>query len=88
MLLDRKHCADAVVPETPKGFEPVFALYHKNCLPVFEKALQQGSKSIFSLYAQLNVHFLNWHDMPGGWEKSLMNINTPEDMDKIKEDAK
>ncbi len=88
MLLERRHSADAVVPETPSGFEPVFALYHKNCLPVFEKALQLGRKSIFNLYAELNVHFLNWCDMPEGWEKSLININTPADRDKIREEAK
>lgn len=88
MLLERRRYADAVVPETPSGFEPVFALYNKNCLPIFEKALQQGRKSIFSLYTELNVHFLNWHDMPEGWEKSLMNINTPEDMDKLVEITK
>jgi molybdopterin-guanine dinucleotide biosynthesis protein A len=86
MLLEKRNGVDAVVPETPEGYEPVFALYHKNCLPIFEKALQQGRKRIISLYPELNVHFLNWRDMPGGWETSLMNINTPEDIAKIKEE--
>jgi molybdopterin-guanine dinucleotide biosynthesis protein A len=76
---------DAVIPETPKGYEPVFAFYHKNCLPTFERALQEGRKSIFSLYPKLNVRFLKWQDMPEGWEKSLLNVNTPEDLKKVKE---
>ena len=85
MLLELRGCSDAVVPRGQQGYEPVFALYHKNCLPVFEAALQQGRKSIFSLYPQLNIHYLNCQDMPAGWEKSLMNINTPEDLIKAKE---
>ena len=84
-LLFRLHeGADAVVPQTPGGYEPVFAFYHKRCLPIFEDALIRGRKSIFALYPQLNVRFLEWQDMPAGWEKSMLNINTPEDLERIK----
>lgn len=78
--------ADAIVPRTPDGYEPVFAFYHKRCLPVFEDALKRGKKSIFALYPQLNVRCLDWQDMPTDWEKSLLNINTPDDLLKIKEE--
>ena len=88
LLLSLRCGVDAVVPETPCGYEPVFALYHKNCLSIFEKNLQQGRKSIHNLYPELNAHFLNWRDMPAGWEKSFMNINAPDDMSKIKENIK
>lgn len=85
LLFELREGADAVVPQTPVGYEPVFALYHKRCLPVFEGALKAGRKSIFALYPLLNVRTLKWRDMPSGWEKSLTNINTPEDLRKIKE---
>jgi len=86
-LLFRLHeGADAVVPQTPGGYEPVFAFYHKRCLTVFEDALKRGRKSIFTLYPQLNVRFLEWQNMPAGWEKSMLNINTPQDLEKIKKD--
>jgi len=84
-LYELREGVDAVVPQTPAGYEPVFALYHKRCIPVFEAALKAGKRSIFSLYPQLNVRFLKWHDMPEGWERSLLNINTQEDLLKIKE---
>lgn len=84
-LYELREGVDAVVPQTPTGYEPVFALYHKRCLSVFEAALKAGKRSIFSLYPQLNVRFLKWHDMPEGWEKSLLNVNTPEDLKKVKE---
>jgi molybdopterin-guanine dinucleotide biosynthesis protein A len=32
-LLKQRNDYDLVVPRTPQGLEPVFALYHKNCLP-------------------------------------------------------
>ena len=84
-LLFRMHeGADVVVPQTPGGYEPVFAFYHKRCLPVFEDALKRGRKSIFALYQQLNVRFLDWQNMPAGWEKSMLNINTPKDLERIK----
>ena len=86
-LLFRLHeGADAVVPQTPGGYEPVFAFYHKRCLPVFEDALKRGRKSIFALYPQLNVRVLEWWKMPADWEKSMLNINTPEDLERIKKD--
>lgn len=80
--------ADAVVPQTPHGYEPVFAFYHKNCLPVFSDALKSGRKSIHSLFPLLNVHFLTWQNMPADWQKNFMNINTPEDLAKIRKDHK
>lgn len=86
LLFSMNEGADAVVPQTPGGYEPVFAFYHKRCLHVFEDALKRGRKSIFALYPQLNVRFLEWQNMPAGWEKSMLNINTPEDLEKIKKD--
>ena len=85
LLYDLREEVDVVVPKTPAGYEPVFAFYHKRCLPIFDEALRNGRNSIFSLYPQLKVSFLEWKDMPRGWEKSLLNINTREDLLNIKE---
>ena len=85
LLYDLREGVDAVVPKTPAGYEPVFAFYHKRCLPIFDEALRNGRNSIFSLYPQLKVSFLEWKDMPRGWEKSLLNINTREELLKIGE---
>ena len=79
---------DAVVPESPAGYEPLFALYHKTCLPVFEDALKHDRPSIHQLYPRLQVRYLNWHEMPTGWDRSLLNLNTPDDLKTILEDAK
>lgn len=81
LLCRRDH--DAVVPRTPAGLEPVFALYHKRCLPVIEALLEQKKFRIYALYQQIDVHFLNPEELPSNWHRSLLNLNTPEDLARI-----
>lgn len=86
LLLQHRTGCDAVVPRTPAGLEPVFALYHKRCLPQMEAMLQQGRYQIYDFYQRLAVHYLDWHDLPPGWERSLLNINTREQLKRIREE--
>jgi molybdopterin-guanine dinucleotide biosynthesis protein A len=88
MLLQYPDGYDAVVPRTPKGYEPVFALYHKNCLPHMESMLRNNEFRIYDFYLRINVRYLNWHELPEGWERSLLNVNTPEDLARVKEETK
>jgi molybdopterin-guanine dinucleotide biosynthesis protein A len=86
LLLKHRNGADAVVPRTPQGYEPVFALYHKNCLPHMEEMLQQGQYRIYDFYQRIKVHYLDWSQMPTGWERSLLNINTPEQLEQLQKE--
>ena len=86
LLLKHRNGADAVIPRTPKGYEPVFALYHKNCLPHMEEMLQQGQYRIYDFYQRIKVHYLDWSQMPTGWERSLLNINTPEQLEELQKE--
>lgn len=88
VLLNHRSGYDAVVPRTPKGYEPVFALYHRNCLPHMENMLRNNHYRIYDFYQRIKVHFLMWEEMPYGWERSLVNINTPEELARIKEEKK
>jgi molybdopterin-guanine dinucleotide biosynthesis protein A len=85
LLVKHRNGFDAVVPRTPKGYEPVFALYHKNCLPQMEAMLRQGQYRIYDFYQRINIHYLDWQQMPDDWELSLLNINTPEQLARLKE---
>jgi molybdopterin-guanine dinucleotide biosynthesis protein A len=85
LLLKNRNGYDAVVPRTPAGYEPVFALYHKSCLPHMEKMLQQGQYRIYDFYRKIKVHYLDWQQMPEGWERALLNINTPEQLAQLME---
>jgi molybdopterin-guanine dinucleotide biosynthesis protein A len=84
-LLAERSGFDAVVPRTPEGYEPVFALYHKNCLPQMEAMLQQNEFRIYDFYQRIRIRYLGPADLPEGWERSLINLNTPAQLARIKE---
>ena len=80
---------DAVVPATDNGLEPLFALYHKSCLPAMQAALEAGNYRITSVLHHLNVNTIPQEQMktvdPGG--RGLLNINTPQDYAACREEA-
>ena len=82
-ILAHRGSCDVVVPRTPGGFEPVFALYHKNCFPIMEAMLARGEFRIYDFYNQVRVRYLAAEELPAGWERALINLNTPEDLRRI-----
>lgn len=70
---------DLVIPRV-KGFaEPLFGLYRKTALPVMEKALTQGTRSIQDIFRLLDTRYVSPREMRvyDPELKSLTNINTP-----------
>ncbi len=86
-LLPYRHNYEAVVPRTPAGFEPVFALYHKDCLPVMEQMLRAGNYRIYDFYDRIRVRVVETQEMPAGWETSLINLNSPHDLQQLGQEA-
>ena len=82
-LLEHRDGFDAVVPRTPKGYEPVFALYHRNCLPQMEAMLRQNRFRIYDFYQRIRIRYLDPPELPEGWQRSLINVNTPQDLARI-----
>jgi molybdopterin-guanine dinucleotide biosynthesis protein A len=70
--------ADAVVPRSPDGRpEPLFAIYHRRCLPVAEAVLAAGGRRFGELLAEVRVRWVEAAELPGqGWAR---NLNTPAD---------
>lgn len=85
ILLAERKGYDAVVPRTPDGFEPLFALYHKNCLPEIRDMLERGEFCVFDFYPLKKIRYVNVSELPQNWRLSLMNVNTPEEYDSIME---
>jgi molybdopterin-guanine dinucleotide biosynthesis protein A len=83
LLISKRDGFDAVVPRTPGGYEPVFALYKKSCLPHMEAMLRNNEYRIYDFYQRIRVHYLDWSSLPNNWERSLMNINTPEQLRQL-----
>lgn len=86
VLLDNRSGVDAVVPKTAAGYEPVFALYHKNCLPQMEAMLEQSQFRIYDFYQRIAIRYLEPPNLPDGWQRALININTPEQLTQIKKE--
>ncbi|BCR03706.1 hypothetical protein DESUT3_07750 [Desulfuromonas versatilis] len=82
-ILARKDGWDVVVPRSPAGLEPVFALYHKNCLGPMERMLARGDFRIYDFYHQVHVRYLDSETLPAGWARALRNLNTPEDLRRM-----
>ena len=84
-LLAGRAGADAVVPRTPRGYEPLFALYHRRCLPRMDAMLKAGRYRVTELYPQIRLRTLDWQLLPEGWERGLLNVNTPQQLQQIEE---
>ncbi|PLX82116.1 MAG: molybdenum cofactor guanylyltransferase [Desulfuromonas sp.] len=84
LLISMRNGFDAVVPRTPGGYEPVFALYRKSCLPYMKAMLSNNEFRIYDFYPKINVHYLDWLSLPNNWERSLLNVNTPEQLHQLK----
>ena len=78
---------DAVVPRTATGFEPLFALYGKACLPPMRELLEAGRFRILDFYDRVRLRELAIPSL-SPWEKSLVNINTPDDLQAAGGDLK
>ena len=88
LLLSQRDGVDAVVPRTPNGYEPVFAVYHRNCLPCMEEMLRSNQHRIYDFYQRIAIRYLDWQQMPADWERSLLNLNTPEQLRMIGQEEK
>ncbi len=75
---------DVTVPETAAGFEPLCAVYSRNCLDAVSRHLSRGEYKIRLLFRKLRVRTVEEKVLR---EKdpdllSFFNVNTPEDLEK------
>lgn len=74
---------DAVVPRCRFGREPLIACYHKNILAEITDRLLTNRTKIRDLLDGIDVRYIEETDLPAGWRRSLKNINTPADLEKL-----
>lgn len=72
--------ADVVCYRTPRGVEPLCALYARRCLSTIEEHIQRGEYSLQRLLEALQVKML-----PSVEEEALFNLNTPKDLRLVQE---
>jgi molybdopterin-guanine dinucleotide biosynthesis protein A len=75
---------DAVVLSTAEGYEPLFALYSKQCLGPMKALLDSGDFCAYAYYPQISVRYVPYAELahldPDG--KAFLNVNTPEEFAK------
>jgi molybdopterin-guanine dinucleotide biosynthesis protein A len=85
LVVSQDHAYDVVVPRTPDGLEPLFARYHKRCLPAMKAMLDRQEFRIYNFYPLVRIRYLDVAELPADWQSSFLNINTPEEYKRIKE---
>lgn len=80
-LAERAEGYQVVVPCQNGYYEPLAAIYHKNCLPVLEQAIRQGVRKVTACYPQLKVKAIAENDLTSelGLQEPFLNLNTPQD---------
>lgn len=85
LVVSQDHAYDVVVPRTPDGLEPLFARYHKRCLPAMKDMLDRQEFRIDNFYPRVRMRYLCAEELPADWQSAFLNINTPEEYNRIKE---
>lgn len=87
-MISQAQDADVVIPESDGGYEPLHAVYSKNCLPAMEKALHDGKSKIVDCLDWQRVTVLSKDEIAGIDPEflSFRNINTPEEYFRFREE--
>ena len=82
-ILVHRHTADAVIPNGPKGVEPLCAVYSTSCISTIRQNLETGKLKIMEALGNLEVLS---PEVTTGENKQdpFMNINYPEDLENLK----
>jgi molybdopterin-guanine dinucleotide biosynthesis protein A len=80
---------DFVLPRVKKWFEPLHAVYSKNCIPAIKNVLDQGKRVIIDIFDYVKVRYIEEEEIdrfdPG--HLSFFNINTKEDLEMARKIA-
>jgi molybdenum cofactor guanylyltransferase len=76
---------DVIVPELPEGYQPLHAVYSRNCLPSIKRLLLMDKLKITGFYRDMRVLTISEEQMkPFNSDGQLFhNLNTPEDLEKV-----
>ena len=85
-LVKSGHKYDILIPQIDGKPHPLFVIYSKKCIPVIEKSLKGNRLKVSSIFPQLKTKFI----LKGAVKKfdknmfSLLNINTPDELRRVK----
>jgi len=78
--------ADAVVPCSDEGIEPLHAIYSKDCLPAIRSKLESGRKRVVSFFDEVKIKYVDKEKVKefDPDYRSFFNINTRDDWESAK----
>jgi molybdopterin-guanine dinucleotide biosynthesis protein A len=85
-LLERSRGVDAVVPISPRGAEPLCALYGPACLEPIRRRTERGDLRMTSFWPDVRVLRLEPGELAdlGDPELLFLNVNTPRDLERAR----
>jgi molybdenum cofactor guanylyltransferase len=85
-LIEQADKYDIVVPTLPEGFQPLHAIYSKNCLPAIKKLLLADKLKITGFYKEMRLLSIAKDKIKQFDKKEdiFLNINTPQEFKQIK----
>jgi molybdopterin-guanine dinucleotide biosynthesis protein A len=77
---------DYILPKINNWYEPLHAIYSKNCIEPIDVILKQGKKVIVELFKYVKVRYVEEEEVDRFDPKhlSFFNINTMQDMEKAR----
>lgn len=86
-LCKRAENYDVIVPRENQHYQPLCAIYHKNCIPYIEQQLASEYYRIMGFFKHVRVQAVTMTELtsldPTGL--SFFNVNTPEDYQRAQE---
>ncbi|TFG50113.1 MAG: molybdenum cofactor guanylyltransferase [Anaerolineales bacterium] len=83
--------ADAIIPSTTQGLEPMHAIYRREiCLPLVQKAIDQNLWRLNAWHQDAKIQILDPEETRriSGSPFTFLNVNTPEDFQHAEEIAR
>lgn len=77
---------DVTIPRVSGRLHTLHAIYHKNCLPHIENLIERGDHKITHFFGRAKVNYLTENDIrPFDPDLlSFLNVNSPQDFEKLK----
>ena len=85
-LVGRIDGYNAIVPRTADGFQPLHALYSKDCLEPIARTVREGKVKLIDFYPLVKLRVVEENEflLLDPLKESFTNINTPEDLDTFR----
>ena len=85
-IISIKENYDVVIPHLKDGYHPLHALYSKRCLKSIEELINEDNLKIINFFNKVKVREITSNEMSSidPVMNSFLNINTPEDLEKLK----